>query len=393
MLWKRCWRILLLIQLVLVFIGSVCLASSKNVIKEEPVAIKLTAKEQLAQDIDAIYDSMTKEERIAQLMFVGISGTNLNENDNLCLEKLHFGGVILFDRNMQNVEQVKRLNAEIQNKGAVVKNIGDKAFRLPLFSAVDAEGGLVLRMEESWPFSVPSQQKIGSTGNPNEAKLWAKLIGATINHMGFNINFAPVADAGSTYERSYSKDYSEVTKFVSAAVDGYNEENVICTLKHFPGIGRATVDPHYDGSLIKEDWDVIEKTDLEPFKNAINNKDNNRLMVMISHLTYLGVEPGKPSSISQKMITDILKNELGFKGLVVTDDLEMGAVSKHYTYEEMGVSAINAGADLALICHNHEYIMAVYNGLLDAYLKGKISEDRIADAVKKIIKVKLTCLQ
>lgn len=369
-----------------------CLCNNAEASSKQQTNNKAKIEKHLARTVDKIYTSMTAEEKIGQIMFIGISGKSLNETDLKFLEKLHFGGTILFDDNMESVEQVRMLNAEIQSKGTLAKTIKNRTYRLPLFSAIDAEGGYVLRMAEKWPYKVPSQEKIGSSDNPNEAKLWAKLVGATINHMGFNINFAPVADVSSPKERSYSKDFKKVTQFVDSAIDGYHEENVICTLKHFPGIGRGVVDSHFDGSVIMEDWQTIENTDLVPFKKAIAEKNNDKLLMMISHLTYLHIDKDNPSSLSHKMITDVLKKELGFKGLVITDALEMGAISKHYSNEEIGVKAINAGVDLALVCHHPESILKIYQGLLDGYKKGIVSETRVEDVVKKIIRIKLTCL-
>lgn len=393
---KKCFSILTVLLLSMSLCNCVCLAGNEvKRMDKGTTAYRETVMEQdpLTKQINEICSSLSEEEKIAQMMFVGLSGTALNTDDLQYLQKEHFGGVVLFDRNMVDVAQVKLLNAEIQAKGSLVKIFGDKTVRLPIFIAVDSEGGLVLRMKDNWPYSFPSQEFIGKSGNPDYAKMWAKIAASTLAYMGFNVNFAPVADVDSTYERAYSKDFYTVTNFVSAAVDGYAEEGIICTLKHFPGIGRATMDPHFEGSVIKEDWSVLENTDLVPFKQAISTKDNDKMMIMISHLTYLALDKDNPSSLSKKIVTELLKDQVGFKGLVITDDLEMGAVSKHYSFEEMGVRAINAGVDLALVCHSHEHIMAVYKGLLSAYRMGKISRDRVDDAVKKIIRVKLSLLK
>ena len=310
---KQCFSFLTVLLLSMSLCNCVCLAGNgvKRMDKGTTVHRETVVEQDpLTKQINEICSSLSEEEKIAQMMFVGLSGTALNTDDLQYLQKEHFGGVVLFDRNMVDVAQVKLLNAEIQAKGSLVKIFGDKTVRLPMLIAVDAEGGLVLRMKDNWPYSFPSQEFIGKSGNPDYAKMWAKIAASTLAYMGFNVNFAPVADVDSTYERAYSKDFYTVTNFVSAAVDGYAEEGIICTLKHFPGIGRATMDPHFEGSVIKEDWSVLENTDLVPFKHAISTKDNDRMMIMISHLTYLALDKDNPSSLSKKIVTELLKDQV-----------------------------------------------------------------------------------
>lgn len=142
--------------------------------------------------------------------------------------------------------------------------------------------------------------------------------------MGFNVNFAPVADVGANRGRSYGKEQQKVTEFLGPVMEGYQQEGIITTLKHFPGIGRAEVDPHFEGSVIKADLETLKKTDLVPFQTMIERRDNTTFMIMISHLSYIAINKDRPSSLSPEIITDLLKKQIGFKGLVITDDLEMG---------------------------------------------------------------------
>lgn len=393
MLKKSCVMLLVLLMSVS-FLMTACAKEAKHSKKNKAVAVKpLSPEEVLNAKVENILQGMTLEEKIGQIMFIGVSGPTLNAVDLDLLQNMHVGGVILFDRNMQNPEQVRALNLAVQEKGSLPLKMYNNA-KLPLFISVDEEGGQVQRMRENWPDGrIPSQEKIGAAGNAALAKEWASKTAKSMKYMGFNVNFAPVADLGSSRERSYSKDHIAVTNFVDAAMEGYAEEKVMSTLKHFPGIGRAVVDPHYDGSVIKEDIATLEKTDLVPFAEMIKKKNNDTFMVMISHLTYTAFDSELPSSISKNIITGLLKEKLGFKGIIITDDLEMGAVAKHYSHEEMGVRALNAGVDAALICHNPTYIKIMYQSLLDACKQGKITQERIDESVRKILRAKLVNLK
>lgn len=353
---------------------------------------------QMNQKVARIVSTLTPEQKIGQMMFVGISGPKLNKSDKHFLKDVQVGGIILFDRNMRKPEQVKRLNAKLQKVGAV--KLGPaaadtaKVDKLPLFIAVDMEGGLVARMKDKWPDGpIPSAEALGATNNPDNAKQWATKVAKSMKNMGFNVNFAPVADVGANRGRSFAKEHEKVTAFLNAAMAGYEHEKIISTLKHFPGIGRAVVDPHFDGSVIKEDLETLKKTDLVPFRTMIEQRDNNTFMIMISHLSYTAINKDLPSSVSPKIIKDLLKEQCGYKGLVITDDLEMGAVAKHFTFEEIGLRAINAGADMALVCHEPKYMQLIYDSLLKAYKEGQIRAERIDDCVSKIVRVKLANLE
>lgn len=344
----------------------------------------------LDDKIETMVQSMNLEKKIGQMMLVGISGTKLNDEDIDLLNRKHVGGVILFDWNMKNPKQVTKLNKQVQERGALTINKQS----IPLFIAVDEEGGYVARMCDKWPDGkIPSQEALGLTDNPQLAKEWSKKVSRSLKTMGFNLNFAPVADLGMPSERSYSKDSSKVTKFVDAAMEGYAEEKIISCLKHFPGIGKAVVDSHIDGSAINANLEDLEKEDLIPFARMIAAKNHADFMVMVSHLSYPALDSEYPSSLSKNIITDLLKGRLKYQGLVITDDLEMGAVAKHYSFEKMGVSAIKAGVDIALVCHEYKHILAVREGLLKAVRAGEISEARIDESVKKILKTKLTMIQ
>ena len=327
--------------------------------------------------IDEILKSMTLEEKVGQMILVGFYGTELNDEIRSALNNLKCGGVILYDRNMESVAQTKKLVDDIQ------------AFanqKVPLFVALDEEGGRVAR-GKNFLEPAPSQEEIGY-GQPADATHWAKYNVKLLRSVGVNINFAPVADVGSRDTRSFGKDAQLVAEFVEAAAQGYESENFLYTLKHFPGIGKSKVDPHQEVSNVEVSREVLDVEDLPPFTKIIRGHDNSRFMVMIGHLIYDALDPYTSASLSPIIMTDLLRNELGFTGVVITDDLEMGAIKNNVDLATLGVKMILAGGDIALICHNYDSQQIVYDSILSAVKRGEISESRIDESVRRILKLK-----
>lgn len=331
------------------------------------------------EKVDQIVASMSQTEKLGQMVMIGIQGTKVDDDSLYMLNQYHMGGVILFDRNMESPEQVKQLTSDLQ----VQSNE-----KVPLFIGIDEEGGDVVRMAEKLT-PPPSQKEIGATGDIEQAKTWAIKTAKSLKEMGINVNFAPVADVGSNDKRSYSTDTNIVIDFVRAATKGYQQENIIYTLKHFPGIGKGKVDSHIDSSSIDVTKEILMAEDIIPFKAIIDENEPNDYFILVSHLKYPALDEEYPASLSSKIMTDLLRNELGYKGIIITDDMEMGAVANHNDFRSIGVKAIKAGADIVLVCHEYEHQQEVYLGLLDAVNSGEISQERIDESVKRIIKVKL----
>ena len=329
------------------------------------------------EKVDKIVASMSKTEKIGQMVMIGIQGTKVDDDSLYMLNQYHMGGVILFDRNMESLEQVKQLTSDLQSNEKV-----------SLFIGIDEEGGDVVRMAEKLT-PAPSQKEIGATGDIEQAKTWAIKTAKSLKDMGINVNFAPVADVGSNDKRSYSTDANTVIDFVRAATKGYQQENIIYSLKHFPGIGKGKVDSHIDSSSIDVAKEVLMTEDILPFKTIIDESDPNDYFILVSHLKYLALDEEYPASLSSKIMTDLLRNKLGYKGIIITDDMEMGAVANHNDFRSIGVNAVKAGADIVLVCHEYKHQQEVYLGLLDAVNSGEISQERIDESVKRIIKVKL----
>lgn len=349
---------------------------SKSAQEEIPIAQQnLTIDEK----VDKIVASMSKTEKIGQMVMIGIQGTKVDDDSLYMLNQYHMGGVILFDRNMESPEQVKQLTSDLQAQSNE---------KVPLFIGIDEEGGDVVRMAEKLT-PPPSQKEIGATGDIEQAKTWAIKTAKSLKDIGINVNFAPVADVGSNDKRSYSTDTNTVIDFVRAATKGYQQENIIYSLKHFPGIGKGKVDSHVDSSSIDVTKEILMAEDILPFKTIIDENDPNDYFILVSHLKYPALDEEYPASLSSKIMIDLLRNELGYKGIIITDDMEMGAVANHNDFRSIGVNAVKAGADIVLVCHEYQHQQEVYLGLLDAVNSGEISQERIDESVKRIIKVKL----
>lgn len=354
-----------------IFNGDEQVIQDKQQIKQENLTID--------EKVDKTVESMSQTEKLGQMVMIGIQGTKVDDDSLYMLHQFHMGGVILFDRNMDSLEQVKQLTSDLQAQSNE---------KVPLFIGIDEEGGDVVRMAEKLT-PPPSQKEIGATGDIEQAKTWAIKTAKSLKDMGINVNFAPVADVGSNDKRSYSTDTNTVIDFVRAATKGYQQENIIYSLKHFPGIGKGKVDSHIDSSSIDVAKEILMTEDILPFKTIIDESDPNDYFILVSHLKYPALDEEYPASLSSKIMTDLLRNKLGYKGIIITDDMEMGAVANHNDFMSIGVNAVKAGADIVLVCHEYEHQQEVYLGLLDAVNSGEISQERIDESVKRIIKVKL----
>ncbi|MBQ1914629.1 MAG: glycoside hydrolase family 3 protein [Selenomonadaceae bacterium] len=336
----------------------------------------------LDEKVDAMVSSMTLKEKIGQMVMIGIHGTDVTEDSLFMLHQYHIGGIILFDRNMESQEQVKKLNAHLQKEAQE---------KLPLFIGVDEEGGIVSRMKDALP-PPPSEKEIGETGDPENARTWAAKTAAALKGIGFNMNFAPAADLGLEPGRSYSSDPAVVTEFVGEAAKGYEQEHLIYCLKHFPGLGKSTVDTHNDASIVNASRSELQEEDLLPFRTLIAEKNPEDYFILVSHAIYPALGDELPASTSPSIQTGLLRHELGYNGVIITDDIAMGAVSKTYTPGELAVKAVEAGTDIVLTCHEYQNGTEVYLKLLEAVEKGILTEDRINESVKRIVRVKLTHL-
>ena len=351
--------------------------------KAEPVTYESVAQSELSpeQKVDKLVANMSDADKVGQLMMIGIHGKSLNDDAKFMLNEYRVGGIILFDRNMESKDQVKTLITDI-NKA------GKSAGLTPLFLGIDQEGGAVARMDDKL-IKVPPAEEVGKEPVEQAAAL-AKEVGTELKELGFNINFAPVADLGLTYGRSYSTNPDEVVRYASAVGKSYDEAGLWYSYKHFPGIGKTDVDLHADTSIVPVSKETLLSEDTKVFVDLIKKSKPNTYTIMVSHAMYPQIDPDHPSSLSKAIITDWLRKDMGYNGVVVTDDMDMGALAKHYTFGDMAVQSILAGSDILLVCHEYEHMQEAYNGLMKAVKDGRISKERLDESVKRILLMKMS---
>ena len=351
--------------------------------KAEPVTYESVAQSELSPEekVDKLVANMSDADKVGQLMMIGIHGKTLNDDAKFMLNEYRVGGIILFDRNMESKDQVKSLITDINKTG---KSAG----LTPLFIGIDQEGGAVARMEDQL-IKVPPAEELGKEPIEQAVSL-AKQSGTELKDLGFNINFAPVADLGLTYGRSFSTNPDDVVRYASAVGKAYDEAGLWYSYKHFPGIGKTDVDLHADTSVVPVSKETLLNEDTKVFVDLIKQSKPNTYAIMVSHAMYPQIDPDHPSSLSKAIITDWLRKDMGYNGVVVTDDMDMGALAKHYTFGDMAVQSILAGSDILLVCHEYEHMQEAYNGLMKAVKDGRISKERLDESVKRILLMKMS---
>ena len=351
--------------------------------KAEPVTYESVAQSELSPEekVDKLVANMSDADKVGQLLMIGIHGKTLNDDAKFMLNEYRVGGIILFDRNMESKDQVKSLITDINKTG---KSAG----LTPLFIGIDQEGGAVARMEDQL-IKVPPAEELGKEPIEQAVSL-AKQSGTELKDLGFNINFAPIADLGLTYGRSFSTNPDDVVRYASAVGKAYDEAGLWYSYKHFPGIGKTDVDLHADTSVVPVSKETLLNEDTKVFVDLIKQSKPNTYAIMVSHAMYPQIDADHPSSLSKAIITDWLRKDMGYNGVVVTDDMDMGALAKHYTFGDMAVQSILAGSDILLVCHEYEHMQEAYNGLMKAVKDGRISKERLDESVKRILLMKMS---
>ncbi|MFR7590625.1 MAG: glycoside hydrolase family 3 protein [Longibaculum sp.] len=307
--------------------------------------------------------------------------TKINKNMQETFNQYPAGGIIMFSKNIINPSQITTFTKQLQS-----------ASQIPLFMAIDEEGGLVSRIATNSSFQVKTYKnmtEIGKTKNPKKAQEVGKTIGTYLNQYGFNLDFAPDADINTNPKnpiigtRSFGTTPKLVSQMVSGAIEGFHSVDMMTSIKHFPGHGDTQTDTHLGYVGTNKTWDELLKCELIPF---IDNKDKTD-MIMVSHITVKNVtDDHLPSSLSYEMITKRLRQELGYEGIVITDSLAMGAVTNDYSPDKASLMAFQAGADILLMPEDYK---VAFDSIYDAVQNQKISEDRINESVLKIIHLKL----
>lgn len=339
-------------------------------------------KEQIKKQLKA----MTLDEKIAQMLIIYYSSTNYDETLEKTIKEVKPGGFILMNDNISTY----------QNTLNLVKNM-QKDSTIPMIISIDQEGGPVQRLQKITDIevtSIPSMYDLGKTNDKNLAYNVGKIMAQQLKTLGINLDFAPVVDIYSNKDnklianRSFGSDSEEVTTMALALKQGLEDNNVNTCLKHFPGHGDTDIDSHYNLPVINKDYNELSKLELIPYYKAIKNNTN---MIMIGHIALPKItNDNTPASLSKKIITNILKDKLNYKGLVITDALNMKALTDNYSDKEIYTMAINAGVDLLLMPNGSrkaiEYIK-------ESIKEKKITEEMINTSVTKILTYKYNHLK
>ncbi|WP_347403244.1 beta-N-acetylhexosaminidase [Gracilibacillus dipsosauri] len=331
---------------------------------------------------EAIINQMSLDEKIGQMIFAGISGTSANQKTKELIHKYKIGGIILYAENIETSKQTLQLLNQLK-----MENEDNPQ---PLLLGIDQEGGDVSRLPKEI-IHIPTNQEIGARNNSQFSYEIGTLLGKELNAFGFNLNFAPVLDVNSNPnnpvigDRSFSNDTDVVSKLGIKTMKGIQSQNVISVIKHFPGHGDTSVDSHLNLPVVDKSLEQLDELELLPFKEAI---DNGADAVMIAHLLLPKIDGKFPSSMSKKVITDILREQLAFDGVVISDDMTMNAITNNYDMKEAAVESVLAGSDIILVAHDYNKIIATVDTLKQAVIKGEISEDRINESVRRIIGLK-----
>ncbi len=345
-----------------------------------------------------LLSAMTTDEKIAQLFVVtpealtALEGPvdRAGETTRAAFDRLPVGGIIYMGQNLRSADQTRAMLADMDQ-------ISRERIGLPVFLAVDEEGGTVARISGTGRFDIPAQPdmaELGAAGDPALAKAQGLTIGTYLKDLGFNLDFAPVADVwtepGNTVvqRRSFGSDERVVSVMALACAEGLQEAGVLPCLKHFPGHGATLEDSHLDFAVSPRSLDELLSCELVPFRDGAAAKVP---MIMVGHISVPAVTGDEtPASLSPTLVTELLRDTLGYEGLVITDALNMGAITAHYTQGEAAVLALLAGCDLLLMPEDPAACAAAIRQALE---EGRLSMARIDESVERILRCKLTDLE
>ena len=362
---------------------------------EEKQSDETAGREDSSVEVKAgeILESMTLEEKVCQLFMItpeALTGVGTvvqaGTSTKNAIDQYPVGGLIYFSQNLQDPGQTRTMLANTQQ-------YAKERTGFPIFLSVDEEGGQVARVGSNPAFGVEkigNMSDVGSRGDTQEAYEVGSTIGAYLSDLGFNMDAAPDTDVLTNPDnqvvkyRSFSSDPQLVTEMAASELKGLNEQGIIGMYKHFPGHGGTTDDSHEGYAYVDDTLEELKSGAFVPFQDGI---DNGIQVIMVSHISCPNVTgDNTPATLSKMMITDILRNDMGFDGMVITDAMNMGAITARYSSSEAAVAALNAGVDMLLM---PEDFQSAYQGVLDAVKDGTVSEERIDESVQRILEVKL----
>lgn len=353
---------------------------------KEDIQKGFTSKEvHLQNQINKLTESLTLEQKVGQLLIFGFSSTSLDQNLKSTLSDLQPGGLIVFQRNIKSPLQIADLNANAHDYSSARTG-------LPLLIMVDQEGGLVSRIKTN-P-QPPSALSLGTAENPTLSRQAGFYTGQVLSLLGFNMNLAPVVDISNPDKlnfignRSFGSHPELVTQMGQNFADGLEEAGVLPTFKHFPGHGGTVSDSHFSLPVKLTNIEELTQSDLVPFAKVANSK--NPAAIMVGHISLPNIDPsGLPATFSRSILTELLREKMGFSGLVVTDDIEMHGASNYKSVGERAVKAVEAGADMVMIAWTRKNQTLAYNALLKAVKEKRISQYELNERTRRIIFAKL----
>lgn len=365
-------------------------------------------------DAAELVSEMTLRQKIGQMMMISLRNysngeettaiTKLNDNIKEQLKEYGFGGVVLFGGTLGGTEQAARLTCELQNTMLAE----DSVSKIPLLISADQEGGNIYRLQTGTVFG--GNMSLAATGDTELTQNVAQKIGEEMDALGVNLDFAPVLDVNNNQSnpiigvRSFSDDPQMVSRFGTAYINGLNSSGVAATVKHFPGHGDTDTDSHTGLPCVDKSYDELKETELVPFQAAINNGVD---MIMTAHIQYPQIETTRltsissgeqvyiPATMSKKIITDILRGDMGYDGVVCTDSMAMAAITSNFGQKEAVKYAINAGVDMMLLqidtlnADNVKDYGALVDAVEEMVNNGEISESRITESATRIIQLKI----
>ncbi|GAQ18896.1 beta-hexosaminidase A precursor [Oceanobacillus picturae] len=358
-------------------------SAQDNATEEDEMDSEESSVDALKEAVQDKISSMTMEEKVGQMLMIGFEGTQVNDQTRNFMQENHIGGVILFERNITDSKQLLNLNRELKELNADSQDI-------PLFISVDEEGGVVSRMPPKI-VNLPDSKEIGDHNNSELAYQVGEAIGERVNAFGFNVTMAPVMDVNSNPDnpiigkRSFGNNKEIVSKMGVEEMKGIQSKGIIPVIKHFPGHGDTDVDSHLGLPVVHNSLESIREMELVPFQKAIDHQAD---MTMVAHILLPEIDNEDPASLSKNVVTTILRGELGFDGVAITDDMTMGAILENYDIGDATVKAVQAGNDIVLVCHGDENKLKAVHSLTQAVESGTIKEERINESVERILLLK-----
>jgi beta-N-acetylhexosaminidase len=325
---------------------------------------------------------MNLKSQLGQMFFIGISGHSLTSEEKDFIVENDIGGIILFSRNVKDPEQISKLTSDIQSLSQQTES------KLPFVISIDMEGGRVHRLKS--PFTIwPAMKHLGLSDSPQLAFDVGKALASELAAVGINLDYTPCLDVllnpknEIIGDRSFGSDPDHVAKIASGLIRGFKKAGVMTCVKHFPGHGYTSIDSHEDLPIDDRNWDKLFQTETSAYKKVFKSKVE---FLMTAHILSKNIDPEFPVTLSEKFLNHYLQDELGYRNLIMTDDLDMKALSKNKSAADLTYMAYNAGADIFLFCNQPESHISAVESMQDRL--GQLNPERINTSFQKILDIK-----